>query len=73
MFLLFQYFQSCNGTTSSLRQFRKRDSFDKQQSISDTTNTHTENSTHVARVAPHNHFPARTNEYHRYSQFSDYR
>ncbi|KAJ8953709.1 hypothetical protein NQ314_007319 [Rhamnusium bicolor] len=59
-----------NGSiTSSLRQFRKKD-VEKQQ-VNDTGASVAES--HVARVAPHNHYPPRPTECYRYpSQFQDY-
>ncbi|KAJ8984164.1 hypothetical protein NQ317_017816 [Molorchus minor] len=55
--------------TSSLRQFRKKD-VDKQQ-VNENHSSTTES--HVARVAPHNHYPPRPAENYRYqTQFPDY-
>ncbi|KAJ3652471.1 hypothetical protein Zmor_018432 [Zophobas morio] len=58
------------NTTSSLRQFRKKDGTDKNSSTD--LNTSVESS-HIARVPPHNHYPARPNDYYRYQhQYPDY-
>ncbi|XP_018561554.1 uncharacterized protein PFB0145c isoform X3 [Anoplophora glabripennis] len=62
--------QTATGSiTSSLRQFRKKD-VDKQQ-VSENGTTVAES--HVARVAPHNHYPPRPQDCYRYPpQFPDY-
>jgi hypothetical protein len=58
------------NTTSSLRQFRKKDGPEKSSTTD--LNTSIENS-HIARVAPHSHYPARPNDYYRYQhQYPDY-
>ncbi|KAH0821475.1 hypothetical protein GEV33_001316 [Tenebrio molitor] len=59
------------NTTSSLRQFRKKDGPEKSSTTD--LNTSIENS-HIARVAPHSHYPARPNDYYRYQhQYPDYK
>ncbi|KAJ8917293.1 hypothetical protein NQ315_002311 [Exocentrus adspersus] len=63
--------QQSNGAsiTRELRQFRKKDA-DKHQT-NETGATVTES--HVARVAPHNHYPPRPQDCYRYpTQFPDY-
>ncbi|KYB27112.1 hypothetical protein TcasGA2_TC034718 [Tribolium castaneum] len=59
--------QTGGNTTSSLRQFRKKEGPEKN------TNTDLNDTSHIARVPPHNHYPARPNDYYRYpQQYPDY-
>ncbi|XP_044260559.1 trichohyalin-like [Tribolium madens] len=60
--------QTGGNTTSSLRQFRKKEGLEKN-SNTDLNNIDT---SHIARVPPHNHYPARPNDYYRYPQYPDY-
>ncbi|CAG9770855.1 unnamed protein product [Ceutorhynchus assimilis] len=61
------------STTSSLRQFRKKDA---EKNHLDQQPTKPMSESHVARVAPHNHYPPpASNDVYRYSghQFAGYR
>lgn len=71
--------QNCtpNPTTASLRQFRKKDNVEKVSATSTTGSNPTgeHNSSHVARVAPHAHYPTqhKQNDFYRYpAQYQDY-
>ncbi|CAH0549621.1 unnamed protein product [Brassicogethes aeneus] len=57
--------QPSASITTSLRQFRKKDSLEKSHLDNGVNASQTENHAHVARVAPHNHFPPRNNDYYR--------
>ncbi|XP_066144395.1 titin homolog isoform X2 [Euwallacea fornicatus] len=60
------------STISSLRQFRKKD-IDKSNGESQSQPQKPMSESHVARVAPHNHYPPANDAYHyATSQFSGY-
>ncbi|CAH1111940.1 unnamed protein product [Psylliodes chrysocephalus] len=63
---------SSGSITSSLRQFRRKNEDKQSHSENNTTSAPAE--AHVARVAPHSHYPPRsTTECYRYpSQYPDY-
>ncbi|XP_045468726.1 uncharacterized protein LOC123676671 isoform X2 [Harmonia axyridis] len=65
---------SSSNSTSSLRQFRKKENVEKASIVNGAaTNQDSTNSSHVARVAPHNHYPHKQNEYFRYPpQYPEY-
>ncbi|XP_044762826.1 titin-like isoform X2 [Coccinella septempunctata] len=67
---------STSNSTSSLRQFRKKENVDKAAGAGgglSAVNQDSTNSSHVARVAPHNHYPHKQNEYFRYPpQYQEY-
>ncbi|KAK9876046.1 hypothetical protein WA026_011156 [Henosepilachna vigintioctopunctata] len=66
-----------SSSTSSLRQFRKKDNVDKPPGAAgahsaSSSRADSLSSSHVARVAPHNHYPPKQNEYFRYPPYQEY-
>ncbi|KAL3271110.1 hypothetical protein HHI36_021606 [Cryptolaemus montrouzieri] len=65
-----------SSSTTTLRQFRKKDNVDKNPGgglSGSNAGTDSSNTSHVARVAPHNHYPHKQNDYFRYpSLYEDF-
>ncbi|KAF2880548.1 hypothetical protein ILUMI_25619 [Ignelater luminosus] len=66
--------QASGGSiTSSLRQWRKKDYVEKQQSTEQPSTSISENLSHVARVAPHTYYPRLSNDVCHYQhQYAEY-